>query len=104
MADLFLNGQKVLPKKAQDNGFEFLYPELKQSFDRIVTKTIEYTKGKSEVFYNSECPVCNSEMTHYCKLKNEVTAPMDFKDITSNPDALKQYGLSKEDIQKRIQG
>ncbi|MEZ5691372.1 MAG: TIGR01777 family oxidoreductase [Rickettsiales bacterium] len=102
MADLFLNGQKVIPQKAGAAGFEFLYPELHQSFERIISGDKKEVSGIAQIYYNSECPVCDGEMTHYCKLKDQSGAPMDFYDITSNPDALKQYGLSKEDIQRRM--
>lgn len=102
MADLFLNGQKVIPQKTVDAGFEFLYPELHQSFERIVSADEKEASGITQIYYNSECPVCDGEMTHYCKLKDKSGAPMDFYDIASHPDALKQYGLSKEDIQRRL--
>ncbi len=105
MADLFLNGQKTLPAKAHEHGFEFLYPELEQSFDKIIsknTKNAADTPGESEIFYNSECPVCDMEINHYCKLSASSEAPMQFKDINSNPDILVQYGLCKEDILRRM--
>jgi len=102
MADLFLNGQKVIPKKALDAGFEFSYPELHQCFERITMKESTLETGIAKVYYNSECPVCDKEMNHYCKLSNEVKAPMDFKAISNHPDGLKQYGLTKQDIKRRM--
>jgi len=102
MADLFLNGQKVLPKKAQDNEFEFLYPQLEKSFSRIVFGENDKIEGISEVFYNSECPVCDTEMNHYCGLKDKVNAPIAFKPIASNANELRKYSLSEADIKHRL--
>jgi uncharacterized protein (TIGR01777 family) len=102
MADLFLNGQRVLPKKAQDNGFEFSYPDLKDSFERITSKEVNNIEGKSEVFYNSDCSICDIEMNHYCELKKESGALIDFKSINSNSEALTEYGLREKDIKKRL--
>jgi uncharacterized protein (TIGR01777 family) len=38
MSDLVLNSQKVMPKKALDTGYEFLYSELKPALDQIVAE------------------------------------------------------------------
>jgi uncharacterized protein (TIGR01777 family) len=102
MADLFLNGQKVLPKKAQDNGFEFSYPDLQGSFERILSKEVSDNKGSSEVFYNSQCTICNTEMNHYRELKKKSGALIDFKSIHSNSEDLKKFGLTKKDIKRRL--
>ncbi len=102
MADLFLNGQKVLPQKAMHFGFKFQYCELRQSFERISSKKGDWGEGCSLVFYDSECSVCESIIDNYCKLKNKADASMDFRAIKSDPDGLQKYGLNKDDIQRRI--
>jgi uncharacterized protein (TIGR01777 family) len=33
MADLVLTGQRVVPKRLQESGYEFIYPNLSQAFD-----------------------------------------------------------------------
>jgi uncharacterized protein (TIGR01777 family) len=33
MADLILYGQRVVPKRLQDSGYEFIYPEISQALD-----------------------------------------------------------------------
>jgi NAD dependent epimerase/dehydratase family enzyme len=33
MADLVLYGQRVVPKRLQESGYEFIYPNLSQAFD-----------------------------------------------------------------------
>jgi NAD dependent epimerase/dehydratase family enzyme len=33
MADLVIYGQRVVPKRLQESGYEFIYPEISQAFD-----------------------------------------------------------------------
>lgn len=38
MADLVLYGQRVVPKRLEDSGYQFIYPELSQAFDCLRKK------------------------------------------------------------------
>jgi NAD dependent epimerase/dehydratase family enzyme len=35
MADLVLYGQRVVPKRLQESGYQFIYPEISQAFDSL---------------------------------------------------------------------
>lgn len=104
MADIFLHGQHVIPEKAEASGYIFTYPTLHQSFERITQKeTMEVDlHDANSIFYNAECPVCDAEMKHYCKIKEATDAPLEFQNIHETGDALSAYGLTKEDITKRM--
>jgi uncharacterized protein (TIGR01777 family) len=41
MADLVLYGQRVVPKRLQESGYEFIYPEISQAFNSLVNKKVQ---------------------------------------------------------------
>ncbi len=78
-----------------------------QQISSIQTQQSEAPPPQTTVFFNSECPVCNAEICHYNRLKATETAkgkavPITFTPIIENPNALKAYGLTKADIERRL--
>ena len=56
------------------------------------------------VWYNTRCPVCNGGIDwQRNKLLNAVRAGhIAFKDINEQPDALASYGISLDDVRRRL--
>ncbi|MDB5611864.1 MAG: hypothetical protein JWP25_8764 [Bradyrhizobium sp.] len=56
------------------------------------------------VWYNTRCPVCNGGIDwQRNKLLNAVRAGhIAFKDINEQPDALASYGVSVDDVRRRL--
>jgi predicted DCC family thiol-disulfide oxidoreductase YuxK len=56
------------------------------------------------IWYNTRCPVCNGGIDwQRNKLLNAVRAGhIAFKDINQQPDALASYGVSLDDVRRRL--
>jgi predicted DCC family thiol-disulfide oxidoreductase YuxK len=56
------------------------------------------------VWYNTRCPVCNAGINSQQRklLALVKQGRVAFRDINSEPDALKQFGASLEDIRRRL--
>ena len=62
------------------------------------------TSQRLTVWYNTRCPVCNGGIDwQRNKLLSLVRAgTIEFRDINEQPDALKQFGASLDDIRRRL--
>ncbi len=101
MADLFLCGQKVLPKKASLYGFKFKHEKLTDALDAIYLER-KSDAGHTKTYYNADCPICDAEIGHYKNLCARNGALLTFHNIHHNDGKLKAYGLSQEDVTRRI--
>jgi predicted DCC family thiol-disulfide oxidoreductase YuxK len=56
------------------------------------------------VWYNTRCPVCNAGITSQQRKLMALVQQgrVAFRDINFEPDALKQFGASLEDIRRRL--
>ncbi|RED51554.1 TIGR01777 family oxidoreductase [Aestuariispira insulae] len=104
MAEIFTEGQKVLPVKAQAHGFNFHYPMLEGAL-----RALRHDKAKVKpnrepltVYYNHACGICRREIGHYQKLAEAGKRPLECLDINSHPRALAAYGLGPNDIRRRL--
>ena len=52
--------------------------------------------------YNRACPVCRTEIDHYERKCHAAGVPAIFVDIDQDPDALAEYGLTAEDVKRRL--
>jgi predicted DCC family thiol-disulfide oxidoreductase YuxK len=48
------------------------------------------------VFYDGGCPMCSREINHYRRLLPRM--PIEWVDITNQPDRLRDYGLALPDV------
>ena len=99
-AQLLVDGQRVVPLRAQCCGFEFQYPTLDRAlFD--LTQPAQVA-APSEVVYDSLCPVCDSEMKSYCRSARRSGYAWQFDDVARRPDLMARFGLDLESARKRV--
>ena len=104
MAEIFTEGQNVLPAKAQAAGFEFRYPSLDGAL-RAVKHAKAGVKAHRDpliVYYNRACPVCRREISHYRNLVEAGKLPVRFLDIKDHSHALAAYGLDADHLRRRL--
>jgi predicted DCC family thiol-disulfide oxidoreductase YuxK len=101
MAQLLVDGQRVLPRRALAAGFDFRYRDLIAALDHLVGPRA--TRAElTEMYYNSDCPVCNAEMSHYAKLCADSQASLKFIAASQRPDAFAACGLRLDHLEKRV--
>jgi predicted DCC family thiol-disulfide oxidoreductase YuxK len=103
MAQLLVDGQRVVPAKALASGFLFRHPHLQEALDHLVGPSPGWADTVSaDIFYNGACPVCLREMNHYAALCAETRLPYRFIDSMQHPDALASSGLRREHLERRV--
>ena len=58
------------------------------------------SKQAHQIFYDDLCPLCDAEISHYKKLTH--LQAIDWVAISTSEEVIKQHGLSKELVLKRI--
>ncbi len=56
--------------------------------------------SKTAVLYNSQCPVCNAEVSHYARYADEAGLPIRFDDL--NEDGCARWGLDYDTAARRL--
>ena len=103
LSRLLVSGQKVLPTRIESKGFEFLYGELGAALKNLLTSPDSAkSSGDIEAFYNGACPVCSAEIAHYRRLAAGYGESMKFTDVCLNPAALEAYGLTLDNVKRRL--
>ncbi len=102
MAQLLLDGQRVLPTRAIAAGFEFHYPHLAPSLRHLLGTSLKSVAPKQSVYYNGACPVCRTEMNHYARRCAAAAAPVTFVDSSIRGNDLAEYGLRWEHLERRV--
>ncbi|WP_158921205.1 TIGR01777 family oxidoreductase [Acidisphaera sp. S103] len=100
MAGLFLTSQRIVPAAAQAAGFAFAFPTIDQAFADLYGVSAD-TQGLA-VYMNEACPVCRVEMEHYEGMRTEAACPIAFQRIGNDPTGLGTYGLTTEDLRRRL--
>jgi predicted DCC family thiol-disulfide oxidoreductase YuxK len=54
------------------------------------------------VYYNGACPICGAEVRHYRTLAAKTDAPLDWVDISGEPDALAAWGIDGAGAKRRL--
>lgn len=101
MAQLLVDGQRVIPRRALTAGFTFKHPDLRETFDHLLRPN-ESPAELTEIYYNGDCPVCRAEMTHYARLWRDAPSQLRFVDATRNPEALMPCALSAQHLERRV--
>lgn len=108
LADLFVAGQKVVPHKAEGLGFVFSFPDLERALPDLLDKHAarDPREGADEdicwVYYDDGCAICEGEIGHYRKEAQRKGLALAFQGISSDSSALRAYGLSDDDIRRRL--
>jgi uncharacterized protein len=101
MAQLLVDGQRVLPRRALATGFNFRYSDLGSALNNLLGPLA--TRAElTEMYYNGACPVCSAEMNHYASLCADSEKSLNFIDATQRPDALAQCGLRLDHLERRV--
>jgi uncharacterized protein (TIGR01777 family) len=103
MAQLLLDGQRVVPARPLAAGFTFRYERIESALADLVGKASPCDAAEStRIYYNGDCPVCLAEMTHYEKVCNRASVPVTFVDATKAPNELAACGLRSEHLDRRV--
>ena len=104
LADLFLLSQRVVPQAALAAGFQFRFPALAGAFADLygIHHDVPLKNTASSVYVNEACPVCRVEMGHYETLSVAAACPVRFERIGYATDGLDEYGLSADDLRRRL--
>jgi hypothetical protein len=101
MAQLLIDGQRVVPARATGVGFQFRHIQIREALDHLL-RTEPIGNAAADIYFNDQCPVCNAEMTHYATLCANVRPEFHFIPATQQPDALAQCGLRREHLERRV--
>jgi hypothetical protein len=103
MAQLLVDGQRVVPRRALASGFTFRHPDLREAItDLVGAAARESPVELIEMYFNGECPVCNAEMTHYASLCAGSQTSLQFIDAMQRPNDFAQCGLRREHLERRV--
>lgn len=53
-------------------------------------------------FFNGDCPVCSREIGHYRRVADRRPAALEWRDLSADPEALAEYGVSAQDARRRL--
>jgi uncharacterized protein (TIGR01777 family) len=107
MAQLLVDGQRVVPSRATELGFRFRHPDVRSALSNLYGVRDALTapapiSGEAEIYYNGECPVCRAEMSHYERLCATADPHLRFVDSMQHPDGLADCGLRREHLERRV--
>jgi len=103
MAQLLLDGQRVLPERATALGFEFRYPQAKAALTHLLRgPRAAPAATAADIYYNGNCPVCRTEMGHYAQRCSAVRPDLHFIDSMRRPNELAQCHLRREHLERRV--
>lgn len=101
MAQLLVDGQRVVPTRAATLGFEFRYRRIRDALMTLLgTKPSD--GAQAEVYFNGDCPVCRAEMTHYASLCGSGEPTLQFVDSMRRPNDFLDCGLRREHLERRV--
>jgi hypothetical protein len=103
MAQLIVDGQRVVPARAIAAGFRFQHPHLAAALRQLLDcSSLTSVASRQSVYYNGDCPVCRTEIGHYARRCEAVAAPVTFVDSSIRGDDLADYGLHWEHLKRRL--
>ena len=103
MAQLLVDGQRVVPNRAAALGFKFRHPDVRRALMGLLGNPAAVLGvGATDIYFNGDCPVCLAEMSHYAKLSAEAQPHLRFIDSSQRPDDLASCGLRREHLERRV--
>jgi uncharacterized protein len=101
MSQLLVDGQRVVPTHATALGFKFRYRRIRDAVAALLGPESS-GDAPAEVYFNGDCPVCRTEMTHYARICAESQASFRFVDSMQQPTEFLQCGLRREHLERRV--
>lgn len=101
MAQLLVDGQRVVPTRAVTLGFQFRYCRIRDALAPLLGPQ-DSDGAPAEVYFNGDCPVCRTEMTHYARLCAESQVAFRFVDSMQQSSQFLQCGLRREHLERRV--
>ena len=103
MAQLLVDGQRVVPRRALASGFTFRHPDLREAITHLLSPAARESRVElTEMYFNGECPVCSAEMSHYAALCADSQKSLQFIDAMQRPNDFAQCGLRREHLERRV--
>jgi len=103
MAQLLIDGQRVVPNRAVTLGFEFDYSRVEEALASLLAKgRPQIDATTADVYFNGDCPVCRTEMTHYAERCAGAQPGLHFIDSVGRPNDFAQCGLRLEHLARRV--
>jgi len=101
MAQLLVDGQRVLPLRARCEGFEFEYATLARAVTALYPRH-EPAPRASQILYDPVCPVCDVEMRRYCTQASRNGLRWLFADVAASPDIMDSCGIDADTARRRV--
>jgi uncharacterized protein len=101
MSRLLIEGQHVVPARATQLGFRFLHNHIREALTDLLRRP-PIRDAAANIYFNGDCPICNSEMSHYARLCAEAQPGLHFIDAMQRPDDLAACGLRREHMERRL--
>lgn len=103
MSQLLVDGQRVVPTRAGEEGFTFRFPDLQRALADLLTPSkLAKSHLVPDVYYNGNCPVCRAEIGHYARICAANAVKIRFVDAVRAPDDLAGSGLRGEHLERRM--
>ena len=103
MAQLLVDGQRVVPRRALTSGFTFRHPDLREAITHLIDAAARESEVElTEMYFNGECPVCSAGMTRYAALCADSQKSLQFIDAMRRPNDFAQCGLRREHLERRV--
>lgn len=101
MAQLLVDGQRVVPTKAQCHGYAFRYAALDSALDQLLSNE-HPAAAPLEIMYDTQCPVCDMEMARYRRDARRAGLQWRFDDVADRPELMLRYRIDTQTARKRV--
>jgi predicted DCC family thiol-disulfide oxidoreductase YuxK len=100
-AQLFVDGQRVVPARAMAAGFSFRFATLAEAARDLLGEA-KRSPAPLQIMYDPDCPACDAEMSRYCRDARDAGYEWSFHDVADRPELMQRYGLSTDMARRRV--
>jgi uncharacterized protein (TIGR01777 family) len=102
MSQLLVDGQRVLPARALQAGFAFRHPTLNQALEALFPHRESPEAQPAQILYDPNCPVCDAEMSRYCRDARAAGLSWRFENVTERAEVMAQYRIDATAARQRV--